>query len=159
MCAIRAYLDTCIVSGLAKGDLTAENEAALLQILQVRKNGSIELFTSEVARDEISKIPIEYRTKHSIIYALLADVALASTHHKIPPFKPGPMFRRKDQLLVSLERLLPDASDALHVFQASKAGVPHLITVDRRTLLNHATAVFELCSVRLVTPIEFLGVL
>lgn len=70
MCGIRAYLDTCIVSGLAKGDLTAENEAALLQILQARKNGSVELFTSEVARDEISKIPIEYRTIHSIIYAL-----------------------------------------------------------------------------------------
>ena len=156
MCSARAYLDTCIVSGLAKGDLTPDDLAALLRILEVRKTGTVELFTSEVAREEISKIPPEHRTQHSIIYGLLADVPCANTHYRIPPFRPAPMFRRKDELLVSLERLLPDAPDALHVFQAFKAGLPHLITVDRRTLLNHAATVFQLCNVQLVTPVWFL---
>lgn len=156
MCAARAYLDTCIVSGLAKGDLTPEEEAALVRILQARKTGSVELFTSEVAQQEIAKIPAEHRTKHSVIYSLLTDVPLANTHYRIPPFKPAPMFIRKDSLLVSLERVLPDAADALHVFQAAKANLTHLITVDRRTLLVHAAAVLQVSNVQLVSPVEFL---
>ena len=155
MCAAHAYLDTCIVSGLAKGDLTPDDVAVLLQILPARKSGSVELFTSEVVREEISKIPAEYRTQHSIIYGLLADVPLANTHHRMPPFRPAPMFKRKDPLLASLEHLLPDVVDALHVFQAAKSDLHHLITVDRRTLLNHATAVLQLSNVQLVTPVEF----
>lgn len=155
MCAARAYLDTCIVSGLAKGDLSTADEGALLRILEARKTGSVELFTSDVAREEISRIPIQYRTRHSIIYSLLADVPLARTHYRIPPFRPAPMFIRQDPLLMDLERLLPDSADALHVFHAAKAGLPYLITVDRRTLLNHASAVLQLSSVHLVTPVEF----
>jgi hypothetical protein len=153
--AALAYLDTCIVSGLAKGDLSLAEEAALLRILQARKAGSVELFTSEVTREEISKIPAEHRTIHFVIYGLLADVPLAKTHYRIPPFRPAPMFRRQDPLLASLEHLLPDAADALHVFQAAKAGLPYFVTVDRRTLLNHAAAVREVCNVQLVTPVEF----
>lgn len=155
MCAARAYLDTCIVTGLAKGDLAPDSVAALLHILQARKTGSVELFTSKVALEEISRIPLEHRTQHSIIYGLLADVPLANTHYKIPPFRPVQIFRRNDPLLASLERLLPDAADAMHVFQASKACLTHLITVDRRTLLNHKVSVFQLCSVHLVSPVEF----
>ena len=94
MCPARAYLDTCIVSGLAKGDLTSDNVAALLCILEARKAGLVELFTSEVVREEISKIPLEHRTRHSFIYGLLADVPSASTHFQIPPFRPVPVFRR-----------------------------------------------------------------
>jgi len=93
--AALAYLDTCIVSGLAKGDLSLAEEAALLRILQARKAGSVELFTSEVTREEISKIPAEHRTIHFVIYGLLADVPLAKTHYRIPPFRPAPMFRRQ----------------------------------------------------------------
>lgn len=143
MCAARAYLDTCIVSGLARGDLTLEDEAALLRILQARKSGAVELVTSEVVHAEISRIPEEYRIRHSIIYDLLADVPLATTHYKIPPFIPAPMFRRRDPLLASLEDLLPDEIDAAHVFQAVKAGLPYLITVDRRTLAARSTATLD----------------
>jgi hypothetical protein len=151
----RAYLDTCIVSSLAKCDLTPENESALLRILQARKAGTVELVTSEVVRTEISAIPEEFRIQHSIIYSLLADVPLAATDYRIPPFRPAPMFKRRDQLLVSLERLLPDAGDASHVFQAARNGVGYLITVDHRTMLKHAEAVSQLCGVRLVNPVQF----
>jgi len=155
MCSARAYLDTCIVSGLAKGDLKPDSVDALRAILADWNAGKVELFTSDVVRQEILKIPPEHRARHSDIYGWFSEVPLASTHFRIPPFRPLPMFRRKDRLLASLERLLPDAPDAQHVFQTSKAGLPYLITVDRRTLLNHAASVLKLCSVRLVTPVGF----
>ena len=155
MCAVRAYLDTCIVSGLAKGDLAAAEESALLRILQARKSGSVDLLTSEIALTEISRIPTEHRSRHSIIYGLLADVPLARTYYRIPPFRPAPMFRRQDPLLKSLESLLPDAVDAQHVFQAAKADLKYFLTVDRQTLLRHAAAVHTLCQVKVVTPLEF----
>jgi hypothetical protein len=109
MSAVRAYLDTCIVSGLAKDDLAPEDVEALLHILEARKAGLADLFTSKLVQEEISKIPPVHRARHSIIYGLLTDIPLADTHHGMPPFTPAPMFRRKSQVLTSLERLLPDA--------------------------------------------------
>lgn len=65
------------------------------------------------------------------------------------------MFRRPDPLLVALQKLLPDAVDAAHIFQAAKNGVGYLITVDQRTMLKHADAVSQLCGVRLANPVQF----
>ena len=155
MAARRAYLDTCIVSGLAKGDLSQENEAALLQILEARKLGHVELVTSELTRTEIAAVPEEYRAKHSIIYALLTDVPLVATTYKIPPFKPAPMFRRPHPLYLALRQLLPDETDADHVYQAAQNGVAHLIAVDKRTMLTYAKEVLDLSHVTLSSPVDF----
>ena len=155
MSTTRAYLDTCIVSGLAKGDLGSETQAALLRILEARKVGRVELVTSEVTRSELAAIPEVHRGSHSAIYYLLADVPLAPAEYRIPPFKPAPMFRRRDKLLLALEALLPDAADASHAFQAARSMASYLITTDRRTMLKHADAVEALCNLKLVNPSQF----
>ena len=76
----KAYLETCIVSGLAKGDLAAAELLALLRILQAGKAGRVELITSDVVNAEIDRIPAHYRTPHAAIYNLLTDVPTAPTH-------------------------------------------------------------------------------
>jgi hypothetical protein len=77
---MRAYLDTCIVSGLAKGDLGPDEAAALLRILEARKLGRVELVTSNIANGKISRIPEAHRTLHAVIYNLLADVKAAAPY-------------------------------------------------------------------------------
>lgn len=157
MTASRAYLDTCIVSGLAKDDLVPADASALLRILEARKAGRVELVTSDVANAEIKRIPEAYRTRHAVIYNLLADVPTVATHRTdsgltLMGVGGG---RREDRLFTELKSLLPDVGDAEHVFQAAKNNVAFLITVDRRSFLSHSAAVARLCGVQLITPIAF----
>ena len=152
-----AYLDTCIVSGLAKDDLAPADASALLRILEARKAGRVELVTSDVAKAEITRIPEVDRKRHTVIYNLLGDVPAVATHRT----DSGLMLmgvgggRREDPLFTELKKLLPDAGDAEHAFQAAKNSVAFLITVDRRSFLNHSAAVAKLCGVQLITPVEF----
>lgn len=152
-----AYLDTCIVSGLAREDLNASETAALLRILQARKRGEVAIVTSEVARNEIAQVPDPHRARHEMIYNLLNDVPAAATHRT----EAGLLLmgvgggRREDPLFTALKAALPDAVDAEHVFQAAKNNVHFFITADRRTMVRHATPVEQLCGVKILTPIEF----
>jgi hypothetical protein len=153
----RAYLDTCIVSGLANDDLSPSDTSALHRILKGMKAGRVELVTSDVAATEINQIPEAYRMLHAVIYNLLADVPTAATHRTdsgltLMGVGGG---RREDPLFTDLKKLLPDARDAEHVFQAAKNDVAFLITVDRRSFLSHSAAVAQLCHVQLITPVAF----
>lgn len=154
---IRAYLDTCIVSGLAKGDLSEQDTVALLRILQSRKKGMVDLVTSEVTSAELSAIPPEFRMKHEIIYTLISDVPHVPSHHT----DSGLMLMgvgggtKEDTLFTELKRLLPDQGDAAHVFQAARNSVSALITVDKRTFLSRAEQIASLCDVRVVAPTQF----
>lgn len=132
----------------------------MLEILEKRKKGEVELMTSELLRDEIAKIPDEYRRLHSVVYLLLADVPIMPTTIRTPPFKPNsfPYGNEKAPLLERLESLL-DVADAGHVYQALRNGIDYVITVDRKTMLSRAEAVQRESGARLVSPIEFLRVL
>jgi len=157
---LRAYLDTCIVSGLAKGDLTDADAAALLRILQAQKAGALDLVTSEVTSTELSAIPPEFRMKHEVIYNLLADVPSAPTHQTdsgltLMGVGGG---RREEPLFTELKKVLPDLGDAAHVFQAARNSVSALITVDRRTFISRAAQIAQLCGVQVVGPAQFASV-
>jgi hypothetical protein len=84
MVIVRAYLDTCIVSGLAKGDLGPDEAAALLRILEARNTRTVELVTSNIANGEISRIPEAHWTLHVVIYNLLAD---GRPRHRTEPIR------------------------------------------------------------------------
>ena len=154
MAKVKAYLDTCVVSGLAKAYIGTADIAALQRILEAREVGALDLVTSELTQQELNHIPAKYRLPHSTIYSLLTHVPLAPEHRLLPPFTPAPMFRREDALLTSLSAILPDAKDAAHAFQAVKNSADFLITVDYRTFRSHAAEVERLCGLRIVGPSE-----
>lgn len=106
---ISAYLDTCVVSGIAKGDLTDADADALLVILQAHKAGALRVVTSEVTAAEYLKVPSQYRNKHAFIYSLLVDVPVAQTHRTgssllLMGVGGG---RREDPLFTQLKELFP----------------------------------------------------
>jgi hypothetical protein len=154
---LTAYLDTCIISGLARRDLSAQELAALERILAAHKRGEVSLVTSQIAKTEIERVPQAHRSPHEVIYYLLADVPAARFWRT----DPGLMLmnvgggRRQDRLFISLSRLLPDAEDAMHVFQAAKNGVGFLITTDHRTLIRFSGDIERLCGVRVLCPMAF----
>jgi hypothetical protein len=154
----RAYLDTCIVSGLAKADLAPVEQDAVMYLLQAHKQGELKLVTSEVTAREISQIPEEFRRAHSVVYSLLSDVPtvlLGSTTSLSLMGTPGP--GREDPMFENLKCLLPDPQDAEHVFQAAQNGVQYFVTVDRSTMLKHAAKVESACKVKLVAPSTLKG--
>jgi hypothetical protein len=156
--ALTAYLDTCIVSGLAKNDVAPTEIEALLRILQAGQAGKVNLVTSAVTKREISRIPDQFRVPHSAIYLLLGNVRSAPTLITRSHVLPSPILQavwHQDPLFAQLQRLLPDVGDAEHTFQAAQCKASHLVTVDRPTFLRHFAAVEQLCGVRLVTPMVF----
>ena len=157
MLAPTAYLDTCVVSGLAKGDLEQNEITALFSILEARRNGLVELVASPVVEREISRIPEQHRTPHSAIYALLKEIPLVPAFRKTPPFSPldFPFGVRPERLLMLLNNVLPDEEDAAHVYQAAKSGIKYVITADVKTMLSRSAEVSRLCGVQLLKPTEF----
>lgn len=153
----RAYLDTCIVSGLAKSDLKDVDRSALLRILQDAKAGKLDLVTSEVTATELERIPDEYKNLHEVIYNLLLNVPSVRTHRSDSGLTMMGVGggSREDPLFGQLKQMLPDLGDAEHTFQAAMSKVEYLITVDGRSFLRFADEVSRLCEVRIITPPTF----
>jgi hypothetical protein len=155
---LSAYLDTCLVSGLAKEDLRADEAQALLEVLKLQRSGRIQVVTSDVTAKEIERIPREHRIRHEVIYNLLAALPMASRHST----NSGLMLMgvgggsREHPIAAALKRILPDEPDVDHLYQASRNNVQYFVTVDDRTIRRYAKEVKAACGVEVVFPSELL---
>jgi predicted nucleic acid-binding protein len=132
---MKLYLDTCIVSGLIKEDLGKEEFSALDRILAAWQAHQVELCTSKVTLEELSKVPALYRREHNRIYKLIRLVPIAPearTDSGLSLMGVGGG-TRTDPLFTNLKQLL-DEVDAKHVFQALKNHVETFLTVDNGIL-------------------------
>ena len=68
-----AYLDTCVVSGLARSDLAPAECEAMIELRRY-EGGSVDFVTSAVALAELEQIPSEHQTPHLAVYHLLRKV-------------------------------------------------------------------------------------
>jgi hypothetical protein len=62
---------------------------------------------------------------------------------------------REDPLFGALKQILPDVSDAEHIFQAAKNNVEVFVTSDKRTIIRFASEVFAACGVKVLSPTQF----
>jgi predicted nucleic acid-binding protein len=155
---LRAYFDTCVVSGVAKNELSDGDAEAVIRILESHKRGELQVVTSEVTAQEIAAIPkAAYRPKHEVIYNLLADVPSVPTSQlSVEMRMPEPAYVvHEDPLLSALRALRLDDGDLRHAFQAARNNVDFLVTVDRSTFVSRSEAIFKICHVRVITPTEF----
>lgn len=155
------YIDTCIVSGLAKGDVLPNEEKALTTLLEAHKKGKIVWMTSDVVKDEIGRIPQEHRPPHSVLYQLMADVPKVSTYRvdsglTLMGVGGG---RREDPVFTSLKQILPDEGDAEHIFQATKNGVSYFMTIDQRTILKHKEQIEKQHNIKVVKPTQLVEII
>jgi hypothetical protein len=157
----RACVDTCIISGLAKEDLPRLEQEALYEILRLHKAGACFLMPSEVAKEEIERLPPAVRGKHDAIYSLLSNVPTAPTHATDGGFGivGGHWPQRQDPLLNHLMQILPDRKDAEHLFQAAKSNVSYFITTDQRTILRFSAELKDKIGITAVLPSQFTAAL
>jgi hypothetical protein len=157
----KAYFDTCIVSGIAKEDLSPKEQQALLQILRLYKKGDLILKTSSIVKEEIDRIPEKVRGRHEIIYSLISDIPLSRakwTDSGLTTVGAGGG-SREDPLYSELKQLLPDNEDAHHVFQAIKSNLEYFVTTDYRTILRYEKKLKSRFGLRVVSPIQMLEII
>jgi hypothetical protein len=164
---LSVYLDTCIISGIAKMDLGDENIDALLSIFEQSKKGNLNILTSIITESELNAIPIQYRKQHELIYYLLANLPYIQNAQTV---QQGSMIigigigigfgnrrRKTDPLFGKLSTLLPDNNDAMHVFQATKNNVQYFLTTDYKTILKFKGEIEQICNIKAMSPTELNG--
>ena len=68
------YLDTNVISGLAKGEYPENISEALVHVTVLSKDGRINLYTSEITADELAQIPAWHLYLGTLThYALIPD--------------------------------------------------------------------------------------
>lgn len=153
---LTAYLDTNIISTLAKEKEKKEEKVIILEIIRCAKRGEVELHTSDIVHKEIDEIPEEYRYYHSLIYNLIRNVIILTEHYPanlvLGGLGGGSLITRglgggrKDPLLVQIEEIIPRPTheekakardlDVRHLFQYKKNGLAIFWTEDKRTILS-----------------------
>jgi hypothetical protein len=153
-----AYLDNCIVSGLANEDLGTELEA-LYELLEHRKHGRLDVVTSHVTHEELERASADSRHGlRQVVYFLLADVpAVPEARHNSRMLLMGVGGgTREDARFTQLKEVLPDVDGARHVFQVIANGLDYFVTVDARTVLRHRREL-ERLGIRALKPSELVA--
>jgi len=154
----RAYLDTCIISGIAKEDLKSDQLAAVFELLRLHKERVIQLVTSDMVKAEIDRIPAQFRSRHESIYNLLEDVSSFVSGTGMSPIG-LPMMSRHQSRLRAMQAVLPDRLDARHVFAAWRHGLEYFVTTDESTIVRFRTELDGQFNVRAMLPTELLEIL
>ena len=150
-------LDTCVISGIVRGDLKSEDAAALSVMASMVAKSTLTMWTSPVAREEIDRIPAEYRDAHLERYDTLRQIrASAATWLNLDPAWSDlkPVVHHPDY--VRLRGILRDEADARMVFQAKAAGVTDFVTVDYKSVLNKASDLSTL-GIRALSPTQYVS--
>lgn len=130
-------LDTSVISGLVKHELSPEDEAAVHKLLEMAAGGRVTITASTVSREELERIPVTYRSSHLEAYEALQKIQASSVWLDTTDFSITPTANPEYAVL---RAILQDENDARLAYQAKKAGVDAFVTVDRRTILNKADA-------------------
>lgn len=164
---ITAYLDTNIVSRLAKTDTPAPVQAALASLLELFNQQKLELVTSDLSKKEIDKlsdVPNIDRDKLSLAVVVtllkkipfIEDQKLLGIHSQWGRFGgvSHPLIE-DDPISSTLRGLGLDRTDAHHVMLAIRARCDVFLTLDKRTILNRRSEIEKLYPIRLMDPEEF----
>ena len=153
---MKVYLDTCVISALVKEDIHDQEFDALKNILVLHGENKISLVTSEIAREELDKIPDEYKSKHLIIYNLLRNIPVLN-YISIKVIRIGFPLKQNEEFK-ELISILKDENDAKHIYQCFRNKVNFFVTVDVKTILKKKDNISEVCNVGVYLPSEFYNI-
>jgi hypothetical protein len=153
------YLDTCVVSGLAKNDIDESESESMVAMLSADDNESLLFVTSSVVLDELNQIPKEHRTPHKAIYHLLNKV------HAFPEPSIGRMgldggiaSNPNHKVWSRIRSIMPDEMDAKHLYQAYQNGAKFFVTVDDATILRFKSKILKEFNLIACRPSELIQI-
>jgi hypothetical protein len=159
---MKAYLDSNVVSAIAKDDTPAES-GALDRLLVAHEQGKVELVTSELTLDEIKAYGGPRRSPVERTFRLLEKVPIARWDELMGMNNYGDKFTwisapiiQNDPEYDSLLALGLETVDAKHVFVAAKQSCDAFLTCDK-IILRRARDITKLCSVVVQRPSDFVA--
>ena len=152
---MKLYLDTCVISAITKNDIKESDLSALTKILGYKLSQTLEVVTSQVAKEEIEKIPEEYREKHLKEYEALVSIPTLD-YLRIDFFSRTGLRVKQTIEFGKLFMLLKDINDARHIYQAFRNEIKYFIIVDYKTILKHKNDIESICNVKTLSPVEFI---
>jgi hypothetical protein len=147
------YIDTCIVSGLARNDLKPAEQIASQVLAKLAQDSRVSLVSSHIVREELEKIPPQVRGPHLAQNALLGELSSARTTW----LNPTNTESASHPVYLALSSALPDRMDAEHIFQAYSSGLTTFLTTDEKTILRHRDVITQIAHVNAMLPTEFVG--
>jgi len=151
-------VDTCVISGVARRDMKPEDAAAFLRMADMVQRSELTMWASTVAREEIDRIPPQFRADHIREYDALRKIrASNATWIDSDPGSPtaGEIVQHPAYRIA--RRILRDENDARLVFQAKAGGVTDFVTVDYNSVLNKAAELRDQLGIRAVSPSQYLS--
>ncbi len=164
---MKVYLDTNVVSAIAREDFPPDEMRALKQLLELSNTGKIELRASEVARREIESYKGEDKRTVEIVYLLLQKIPFVEDHEVLgfhnqwDQWGGGGSFPlvADDPISSELQKIDVERRDAHHLLVAIRAGCDVFLTFDERTILNRREEIewrlSQIHNIRLMKPSEF----
>ena len=168
------YLDTNVISGLAKGEYPEKVATALLEVTALAKNGQIELYTSDVTAEELELIPPGYGRQHFVIYNLIRNIARAPErrqfHHVIGGIGAIVRWTRlpsgNAQLYKELDALIPAEKnhqksnarrrDIAHLYRFKQSGLDLFLTEDHKSILRYKASLLAL-GIRVASSLDLIA--
>lgn len=149
----RAYLDTCVISGLARRDLPPTEQGAADSLIELVYQSRVTVCTSTEAWGEIQQVPEQHRQPHLRQYQQISILTKAAEW-----FDTDEVYTPEaQQVLARLRSVVPGEIDARHIAHAAMHGVPDFITTDRKTILRHASEIHGICGVLAVSPAAYVA--
>ncbi len=149
-------VDTCVISGIARNDMKPADAEAFCQMAGMVQRSELTIWASTVAREEIDKIPAEYRQAHVREYEALKTIRTSNaTWIDTDPNSTGfgTVVEHSDYQTIC--GILKDENDARLVFQGKAGGVTDFVTVDYKSILNK-TDELEQLGIRAVSPEQYI---
>jgi hypothetical protein len=122
------------------------------------QRSELTIWGSTVAREEIDRIPAEFRADHVREYEALRKIrASDATWIESDPnsHTAGAVVQHPDYR--TARQILKDENDARLVFQAKAGGVTTFVTVDYNSILNKAAELRTQLGIRAVSPSQYLS--
>ena len=138
--------------------MLARDAQAFVQIAYKVQRSELTICASTVAREEIDKIPAEYRQDHLDEYNALRIVQGSNaTWLDDDPGSTDVGTVVEHPEYHTLREILPDEDDARHLFQAKMAGVDNVVTVDYKSILNRAGELEQRAGIRAFSPSQYVA--
>lgn len=153
---LRVYVDTNVLSAVAKGELPAIEQAAFDAVAALVRSSAVTLLSSPVTLEEMNLIPPAHRGPHIFQYDAVAKVSSEITWYELDPAIEM-LDEVEDPVFIELRDFLPDENDARHLAHAKLEGIDHTLTLDRRTILRYAPQLRDRFGMMVYKPSEFIS--
>ena len=158
--ALKVYVDNDVLSGRRKRDLKPQENEALDRLVELRRQGRVIFFVSDLHSRDAAALPDAVRREQESIIESWQHVEFVQDHHFYGPYRNDysgshvvPLVA-DDPDVRKLQDLGLERNDAHHIMLALRSACGAFLTCDEKTILNRRVAVEAMFPIKLVLPSE-----